>query len=390
MGSLPLPERDSPTLTLVQPTEDEKIAQWKLNGTSWKGALPNVESYVAREAYLEQQELTRNGGLTLWVLVDIAAKNRQVLCGCDTYRKKAMMWKDGRVKDVVSYGIGSVFCPPDKRGKGYAGRMMKELGKILKTWKLADGEQCLFTTLYSDIGKKFYANHGWNPYPSSYISVPASFTLPQSLPAVRALYAPELAELCTIDENLVRQRLELLPKDSKTTVALTPDVATIRWLHAREEFVGREVYHKVPDIKGALVGTEKGGRVWAIFTRMWYNSDPKATNGNILYFLRLVIEDKVTDEPTEKPTDFQESKHTLAIAAIIAFALNQVKEWGMEEVQAWNPTADVVAAAKYLYPEAKAINRDEESIASLMWYGTETGNNKEDVDWIECEKYVWC
>lgn len=107
---------------------------------------------MRREQYLADQDLTRNGGITWWVLVDTAVSPRRVLCGCETLRKKAFVARDGKVEEVVCHGIGSVFCPPENRGRGYAGRMMKELGRKLRTWQ-AEERPCLFSVLYSDIGK---------------------------------------------------------------------------------------------------------------------------------------------------------------------------------------------------------------------------------------------
>lgn len=37
--------------------------------------------------------------------------------------------------------------------------------------------------------------------------------------------------------------------------------------------------------------------------------------------------------------------------------------------------------------EYEFVERDKESIVSLMWYGEEEG---EEVDWVVNEKYVWC
>ena len=68
--------------------------------------------------------------------------------------------------------------------------------------------------------------------------------------------------LCKIDVAAIRQGLESRPKDSKTAVALLPDLETIQWQHARENFVGQELHGEVPKIKGAIVGEEKGKRVW--------------------------------------------------------------------------------------------------------------------------------
>ena len=56
----------------------------------------------------------------------------------------------------VSHGIGSVFFGRELRGRGYAQRMMGELGKALRTHQIEGEEECLFTVLYSDIGKVRY------------------------------------------------------------------------------------------------------------------------------------------------------------------------------------------------------------------------------------------
>ena len=49
-------------------------------------------------------------------------------------------------------GLGVFFVG----GRGYAQRMMGELGKALRTHQIEGEEECLFTVLYSDIGKVRY------------------------------------------------------------------------------------------------------------------------------------------------------------------------------------------------------------------------------------------
>ena len=161
MGSnINLPRGDAPTLALVHPTEEEKLIQFKLNAAEWRGAL-SFPAYLRREAALSQQSLTKDGGITYWILVDAAMEGnpldpesdtRLPLASCETYRKRALVWRDGEVKEVVSHGIGSVFCGQHLRKRGYAQRMMQELGRALRTHQ-ADGKECLFSILYSDIGK---------------------------------------------------------------------------------------------------------------------------------------------------------------------------------------------------------------------------------------------
>ena len=146
-----LPTSDSPTLAVVQPTDEEKLLQWTKNGASWKGAL-SLEAYLRREEHLARQDFTKEGGITYWVLVDTAPKDRIVLAGCETFRKKAVVAQGGKARDVITHGVGSVFSPPEYRGRGYAARMMQELGNKLRTWQPEHGE-CQFSVLWSDIGK---------------------------------------------------------------------------------------------------------------------------------------------------------------------------------------------------------------------------------------------
>ncbi|EOD51350.1 putative gnat family acetyltransferase protein [Neofusicoccum parvum UCRNP2] len=324
-----LPAGDCPTLALVEPTEEEKVLQWTKNAPAWRGAL-SVDAYIRREYFLSSQDLTKDGAQTWWVLVDTAAKKRVPLAGCESFRKKAIVARDGQIKDVITHGIGSVFSPPEHRGKGYAGRMMQEIGKRLRTWQTSEKTDCLFSILYSDIGKSM------------------------------------------VDS----------PADGKTRVAIVPDIDTIRWHHSREEFVGEEFYGNNPVVKGAIFGEEEGKRVWCYWTRMWYNTDKSSSKGNTLHILRLVIEDDVVPG-TVVP----------AIAALIARAQREAAGWHMAEVEAWSPTPEVVAAAQLLDPAAQLVERDTESIASLQWYGEPPAGSRAIVDaveWVGNEKYGWC
>ncbi|KAJ4986686.1 lysine acetyltransferase [Stagonosporopsis vannaccii] len=389
-----LPKGDSPTLALVHPTEEEQLIQSKLNGAEWRGAL-SPAAYLRRETTLSQQALTKDGGITYWILVDAALENnpldpdsgtRLPLASCETYRKKALVWRDGKLQEVVSHGIGSVFCGQHLRKRGYAQRMMMELGKTLRTHQ-TDEQECLFTILYSDIGKKFYADFGWEPFPSSHIALPASSAMPPAnLPTARPLYADDLPDLCKIDEELIRRSLESRTKGSKTAVALVPDVETVQWHHAREEFVSQEIHGKVPQVKGAIVGDEVGKRVWCYWTRVWYNEDVVMVKGNTMHILRLVVEDDVLGGQAGSMSE----RHTVAIAALLAFAQREAEEWKTEHVELWSPSATAVAAGQTLDKSTKVIDRDAESIASLLWYPEHEGAAADHLEWISNEKYAWC
>ena len=150
------PARDSPSLSLTHPTSAERLATWSLNVQVWAGPLSSA-AYMQREEHLSKQDLTRDGGITFWILVDNSASPsplRRILASCETIRKRALIAKsNGRVEEFISYGILSVFCDPDLRGRGYAGRMMEELGNKLDICDQEGMNQTAFTVLYSDIGK---------------------------------------------------------------------------------------------------------------------------------------------------------------------------------------------------------------------------------------------
>ena len=200
------------------------------------------------------------------------------------------------------------------------------------------------------------------------------------------MYADDLPELCKIDEKLLRKSLESWTKGTKTAVALVPDFETVQWHHAREEFVGQEVHGKVPKVKGAIVGDEIGKRVWCYWTRVWYNEDVSVVKGNTMHILRLVVEDDVSGSKDVGEGD----GHSAAIAALLAFAQREAEEWKTEHVELWSPSASAVTGAQILDKSAKVIERDAESIASLLWYPEHEGAAADHVDWIDNEKYAWC
>ena len=164
-SSAPFPPSTDPSLHLSHPTPAEKEHFWTLNSRIWRGAL-STTAYLARERHLADQALTRDGGITYWVLVEsstdtptASAAPRRILAGCETLRKRGIVARrkgdsteGGLVEETVAHGVGSVYCPDEYRGRGYAGRMMEELGKVLRTWQ-AGGNGVGFSVLFSDIGK---------------------------------------------------------------------------------------------------------------------------------------------------------------------------------------------------------------------------------------------
>lgn len=387
-----LPSASSPNLVLTQATPSERERVWALHHRKWGGILTQ-EQYIAREAYLRNVPLQKNGGITHWILTDSSKPpdQRPILASCDTYRKRALSCTpSGSLSEGIAHGIGAVFTDPQYRGKGYASRMLKELGPVLRTWQSADGgRDVFFSVLYSDIGKSFYAKSGWAAFPSSHLAFPALASVPRdeqqpptttngSEPksAAVAKATPigyhEPAELCAADEQLLRESLPRRAAGAgRAAVALVPDLESVLWHLMREDFILKHIFGgRTPAVRGAVCGEEKGRRVWAVWTRAYYGEV------GTLHLLRFVLEDE----------DAPEEDNVAGIRAVVGVARAQAAEWRCREVQTWNPSPKMRALVERAGLEAEFVERDSESIASLMWYGGETT----DVDWFYNEKFGWC
>ena len=154
-----LPPADSPSLVLAHPTAIEKRHIDTITGEAWKGRL-TTEGYIRRVQHLQEQSLTRGGGLVVWVLVDTAdipptaAAPRRILASCEIFRRRALIKsRSGEVEEVTSHSIGTVFCEAQYRRRGYTRRMMSELGKQLDTQQKDQRSKASFSVLYSDVGK---------------------------------------------------------------------------------------------------------------------------------------------------------------------------------------------------------------------------------------------
>lgn len=214
------------------------------------------------------------------------------------------------------------------------------------------------------------------------------------LPVAEALYADDLAELCDVDETLLKSSMEKRSShSSKTQIAFIPDLQSHMWQHAREEFASKELLGRLPDLKGAIVTTGQGKRVWCIWTRIFGDTEAE----NILYILRMVNErengssnDDAIAHIEQMATQNSFSRElVLATASILNVARHEATKWNMQSVRMWNPSPLSMLAAQELEPSVQLIDREEESIASLRWYN-DTLKVGDDVEWVANEKFGWC
>jgi GNAT superfamily N-acetyltransferase len=397
MGSAPelvFPDADSGSLILTHPTEAERIRTWTLTHPSWGVAL-GKDNYVKRETFMMTVPLSKLGGMSHWILTvkDLPPDDRPLLSSCETLRKRSVVSRsDGTVVDTMCHGIGSVFTDPQFRGRRYASRMLRMLREQLREWqgrrmgetKSEDcqEQQVACSILYSDIGKKFYANLGWLPFESTHLKFPpADYSShggrtangDTKTGAAEPLASHEFPLLCDLDEKLLRRRIAQHSKESgKPAFAIVPDLDQMMWYSLREDFLTKHIIGRTPTVNGAMFG-EQGRRVWAIWARAYYGPLVESS-GNTLYILRMVIEDESCSD------DYL----ACAIRAIIEMAQTQAIEWHSSYVSMWNPTGHMRKLVEMAGLEHQSVIRENDSIASLMWYGH--GN----VDWYQNEKYGWC
>lgn len=381
------------TLTLVPASPVEREAVLKINSEAWKGPL-SVDDYINREYHLGRQKMT-GSRLTCWILVDSTqpVNERTILSSCETFEKNALVADRGDIQRVLTVGVGSVFCREEFRGLGYAKQMIEELCRILDG-KRGDGngddkKTPLFTVLFSDIGKHFYAKFGWKPFPSSHIALPPidETEFKRDLPGVDLSLAHQIRDLTAEDvrdsmcnEDVVQKQREALRVASEKSpgpkVAIEPDYAHFAWHWAREEFYAARLRPAdgQPLIKG--VGHD-GTRVYCAWNR---NFGEKAGE-NILFILRWMYDDPKTPAQTQAVIE--------AMAAILRRAQFEAHKWGMAKVEFWNPEPLMQKAVSLLDPTVQVVHREDSSIASLRWSGADNGTN-EDVEWFWNEKYAWC
>ena len=256
---------------------------------------------------------------------------------------------------------------------------MKELAKVLPTWQ-TERRKCIGSVPYSDIGKKFYPELGWHPFPNNnHIHFDPMIALKS--PQAKILVAEDLDQLCKEDEAMI-QKTMANTSNRRTRMVLVPDHNHMLWHHRKEEFVCNRLFGKQPRVKGAIAG-QPGNRVWAIWTHRFYGDPESATSENTLYILRLVIENQIADAPW---IDLQAKQ----LKAILQIAQAEAAEWNLRSgVKLWDPSPLAQKFIERTEIPHQRVEREHESIASLLWYGG--GSGKEDVvEWVANEKYAWC
>lgn len=386
-SSLPLPDDH----LILEPANQVEYEQtWRLNADEWRGFL-SEPSYLDRELFLANAEICKDGGATAWILTTEAGRlplaedgSRPILASCETNRKNAYVAKDGKLEKVISHGIGSVYTRREYRGKGYAAKMVSELGNKLDNFQQLKNKKGRFSVLYSDIGPKFYAKHGWKPFSSTHITL-RPIDNQGEYHQRKAVIASdrELKDLATHDLDSLTGSWTTQLEDkltsisaqnpSKTYVAFKPEPVQFHWHLSRQEFLAEYIGRKKPEVNGVLDTKTGAALVW---TRT-YSAQASDWHLSILY--------------VHVPHNSQHNEDDLrqALSCLMLRAQWEAKVWDMVAgVEIWDPNELVILAARDIAygQDVTVISRDAEHICSLKWNGADT----DDVVWLANERYAWC
>ncbi|KIW99943.1 uncharacterized protein Z518_10871 [Rhinocladiella mackenziei CBS 650.93] len=377
------PPAQSSELILVPATPVEYVQTAHLNADEWKGPL-TLEQYLEREAVLQSVDLTKDGRITGWILTSESLPmnpdgTRPIFASCESILVHAYVARAGNVEKAQAHGIASVYVRPEYRGRGYAGRMMAELGQKLEFWQQSNDLPNPFSVLYSDIGPKFYSRFGWRVFPSNHIRLTprqqedhGSARIP--FPAVHDLSVSDLQDIPTV--TYIEQHLQQMSTANPRIphVAIRPDLEHFAWHFARDEFQSQVLGRDQPTVKGAIHQATGLALIWCRV----YAAERKDWQ---LHILHTVIPPTIENSKTAQD----------AMAALLLRAQHEAHKWGMAAgVEVWDPSDLIVASAQRLRAEVQdkveIIARDKDHLCSLRWAAA----SDDDLVWVASQKYAWC
>ncbi|OMH81318.1 Lysine acetyltransferase [Zancudomyces culisetae] len=357
---------------LVPATTIEQIHEtWLRTHAEWGVGVMDVKTYHDREHVLANQDFTGKN-ITIWLYGE--KKERLSETGSlnfksslETFKRKALIKRKGKseVEEILCHSIATVFVPICNRGHGYANGMIGELYKALS--KLGEA-----STLYSDIGRKFYSKFGWDVHPFVITDIEISAINQSDKQAtdteqfVVELIDEELAkEVAEEDCKRLAVQLEEMDSSQSTKFLILPEVSAYQWRWAREKFEAEKCFgidHSNGNglkIFGARIKNSTSFIIWAHKFRE-----------NKMYILR---------------ENWSNEKH---IKPLMDACIAECKKHSLSKITSWNLNPASIAVLEREYgPVAVTSNTMPElSLPSLAIFNKE---KDEKVDWVLNSDYAW-
>ncbi|KAI8914852.1 hypothetical protein DFJ77DRAFT_440495 [Powellomyces hirtus] len=332
-------------LNLVLSEANASQARETLNAThgAW-GAQLSKEQYVTREETLRTTKFSQER-LKTWVLTERSAPN-VILSSCETYAHPCVLntGAGGQLTHGTCLAVASVYTPAEHRRKGYAGIMMHQLRDHLG--------DAVATTLYSDIGREFYARIGWNVFPS--ISGIIHVKEPEPIGEdIGMITADNLSAFVQQATKHIQEQVESR-KTASFAVLFNED--KIAWYQARTNAYVKLLHLTIPLATLTTLGSYNlEGDQFVL----WYSDVAEKR----LYILHA-------HNPGKQD-----------MSGVLAAAVQHASLCGLTKVVIWDPQNNGCADV-----EAVQIEDRESSLssASILKAGFPV-----DIEWVANEKYAW-
>ena len=359
--------------------------QTHLNSFSAWGTGLTLNQYIAREQFLMQYPYAKLR-LHVWVLVPKSdPMTLDILAACETYSRPCVVVDNNQIiLNQTSHTVATVFTPVSKRNRGYASIMMEKLFHLL-----GSKEEVIATTLYSDIGPKYYCKLGWDLYSSesAVFKVKKDDVVNSSLPMItghinlKPLTVSDLKRVSERDiqnlissirnENQIKSNynngMVMSPYGTPTVFAVLPTADCQEWLHGRAIFYSKELLKRNPP---QFVGCEyinndmnKNSSSWGFIT--WYHDFTEKK----LMILRL----------------FNNENNKIVTDTLIRAAIMEARAWELEHVELWDPAKLDLSGLDYTL-----FNRKESlSCMKLFLVNNNNDHSNNNIRWILNEKFAW-
>ncbi|KAJ1657387.1 hypothetical protein IWQ61_003207 [Dispira simplex] len=393
---------------IVRPASPEQVvATWRRTHVVW-GKKLTVDKYLERERVLSHATFT-GPNLAVYVLVPRSQPDTlDMLAHCDVFKRPCLVYTapatsasaekldsgDSAESKVVSpattgnqptqgdaYSIASVFCPHKYRGHGYASLMMRLVYQHLQSQP-----NVLVSTLYSDVGPKFYTRCGWDTYRAFHyeIKVPSSSTLTEEIrDRIEWLTSNNVDELIQQDCRQLGDKMQALTLETNAATApspggryllILPNHATMEWHWLRAQVVGSALGYTCPERFGCKIVIPDGSSSIPSFM-FW-------------------VHDFVTKELLVLRTHLN---HEHAQKLLLTAAVDEARQCGLGKVIIWkvDHSSSFVSEEPRIIPEElpvewkmKEVERID-SLPAVAWFASEEHQTEGSLTWLCNDRYAW-
>ncbi|KAJ1547815.1 hypothetical protein HK096_010943 [Nowakowskiella sp. JEL0078] len=334
--------------------DDEVWRAWANNYESWGAPYLTLQEYVARERLLGATAFASQR--STWILTAAAAAD-DILSACETYPRLCLV-SDGNgglvTRKCVS--IAAVYTPEAHRKKGYAAELLQRvLAEIQK-----DGS-VVASTLYSEVGKLYYAKFGWK-YSSSFVGTISTSSEPSRAWLQDSEFIHSTSIFSKDIPDIIKQDVLLLTSElkasSEPSFSVFPAADCIEWMNVCADYYAR-VYKHIPTPplgRGARISDSDSFVLWG----------PDWTVNKLVIF-RL------------------RASNSTEVEALLAEALKEAVKNGLEKIIFWNP--DIKNLFQTLYKKGVIEyheREDEDSLSCVKFIGVD-----EKLNWVANEKFAW-